>query len=203
MADSLGPGSSRRSFLWLKILFAIFTGLVGAALLHLVIIFSLPQFSQRDAYTRIIAEGESHRFYRLSETVDRAGLSKEDPMMEMAVCSFDIGEAPVRLTAPNGGVPFWSLGVFDASSDETFSINDRTSADHVLDVVIGTPAQLAILRKSLPRDFSQTVLVETQQTEGYAVLRSLVTHKSVAPAVAQFLEQATCAPFKWRTRGQF
>jgi uncharacterized membrane protein len=202
MRDTLAPGS-RRSFLWLKILLAIFTGLVGAALLHLVIIFSLPQFSQRDAYTRIIAEGESHRFYRLSETPDRAGLSKEDPMVEMAVCSFDVGEAPVRLTAANGGVPFWSLGVFDASSDEVFSINDRTSADHVLDVVIGTPAQLATLRKSLPRGFSQTVLVETQQTEGYAVLRSLVAHKSVAPAVAQFLQQAACAPFQWRTRGQF
>ncbi|AYD00175.1 DUF1254 domain-containing protein [Neorhizobium sp. NCHU2750] len=198
----LGIGSLRRDFLWLKILFAIVTGLVGAALLHLIIIFSLPQFSQHDAYTRIIAEGESHRFYRLGEKPDRAGLAKEDPMMETAVCSFDISDAPVRLAAPNGGVPFWSLGVFDASSDEVFSINDRTSADHVLDVVIGTPAQLAVLRKSLPRGFSQTVLVESQQTEGYAVLRGLVTHQSVAPAVSQFFDQATCAPFQWRTRGQ-
>lgn len=194
--------AGRRDFLWLKILFAILTGLVGAALLHLIIVFSLPQFSQRDAYTRIIAEGESQRFYRLGEKPDRAGLSKEDPMMEMSVCSFDIGEAPVRLTAPNGGVPFWSLGVFDASSNETFSINDRTSADHVLDVVVGTPAQLAALRKSLPRGFSQTVLVETQQTEGYAVFRSFVTHRSVIPVVSKFLDQATCAPFQWRTRGQ-
>jgi uncharacterized membrane protein len=203
MLDFLGIGSFRRDYLWLKILLAVVTGLVGAALLHLVIIFSLPQFSQRDAYTRIIAEGESHHFYRLGEKPDRAGLSKEDPMMEMAVCSYDISEAPVRLMAANGGVPFWSLGVFDASSDEIFSINDRTSADHVLDVVIGTPAQLAVLRKSLPRGFSQTVLVEAQQTEGYAALRSLVTHKSVAPAVSQFLERASCAPFQWRTRGQF
>ncbi|MEV4608513.1 DUF1254 domain-containing protein [Neorhizobium sp. LMR1-1-1.1] len=195
--------SLRRDFLWLKILFAIFTGLVGAALLHLIIVFSLPQFSQRDAYTRIIAEGESHRFYRLGEQPDRAGLSKEDPMIEMSVCSFDISETPVRLTAPNSGVPFWSLGVFDASSDEIFSINDRTSADHVLDVVVGTPAQLAALRKSLPRGFSQTVLVEAQQTEGYAVLRSFVTHKSVVPVISKFLDQATCAPFQWRTRVQF
>jgi uncharacterized membrane protein len=190
-------------FFWLKVLFAAATGLVGAALLHLVIVFSLPQFSQRDAYTRILAEGESHRFYRLRETPDRAGLSKEDPMMEVAVCSFDVGQAPIRLTAANGGVPFWSLGVFDSSSNEVFSINDRTSADNVLDIVIGTPAQMAILRKSLPRGFAQAVLVETQQAEGYAVLRSLATHRSVGPLVSQFLDQAGCAPFQWRSRSQF
>ncbi len=192
-----------RSFFWLKILFAIATGLVGAALLHLVIVFSLPQFSQRDAYTRILAEGESHRFYRLGEKPDRAGLAKEDPMVEMAACSFDVSEAPVRLTAVSGNVPFWSLGVFDASSNELFSINDRTSADNILDVVIGTPAQLTILRKSLPRDFSKAVLVETQHAEGYAVLRSLATHRSVKGLVSQFLDQASCAPFQWRTRSQF
>ena len=187
----------------LAILFAVVVGLVGAALLHLVIVLALPQFSQKDAYTRIIARGESHRFYRLGETPDRAGLSKEDPMVEMAVCSFNTSEAPVRLTAPNVGVPFWSLGVFDASSNELFSINDRTSADGVLDVVIGTPEQLTVLRKSMPRGFDQAVLVESGQMEGYAVLRSLVTHRSFAPLVTQFLEQAGCAPFAWRSRSEF
>jgi uncharacterized membrane protein len=199
----LGIGPLRGDFLWLKILFSILTGLVGAALLHLVIVISLPQFSQRDAYTRILAEGENQRFYRLSERPDRAGLMKDDPMVEMTVCAYDISEAPVRLTAPNGGVPFWSLGVFDSSSNEVFSINDRTSADGVVDVVVGTPAQLTVLRKSLPRGFAQTVLVETQQTEGYAALRSLATHKSFAPLVSQFLDQATCTPFQWRSRSQF
>jgi uncharacterized membrane protein len=193
----------RRSFFWLKLVFAIATGLVGAALLHLIIVFSLPQFSQRDAYTRILAEGIGHKFYRLGERPDKAGLSKEDPMVEMSVCSFDVGEAPVRLTAANAGVPFWSLGVYDASSNEIFSINDRTSADGVLDVVVGTPAQATVLRKSQPSGFAQAVLVETQQTEGYAVLRSLVTHKSVGQQVSQFLEGASCASFPWRSRSQF
>jgi uncharacterized membrane protein len=187
----------------ISLVFAIVIGLVGAALLHLVIVLSLPQFSQKDAYTRIIAEGESHRFYRLGETPDRAGLAKEDPLVEMAVCSFTVADAPVRLTATNGGVPFWSLGVFDASSNELFSINDRTSADGVLDVVIGTPEQLTVLRKTMPRGFSQAVLVEVQLTEGYAVLRSLVTQRSFAPMVSRFLDGATCAPFQWRSRSQF
>ncbi|MGK9050212.1 DUF1254 domain-containing protein [Neorhizobium sp. CSC1952] len=187
----------------LQVLFAVVTGLIGAALLHLVIVLLLPDFSERDAYTRVLAEGESHRFYRLGEKPDRAGLSKDDPFVDTAVCAFDVSEGPLRLTAPNGGVPFWSLAVYDQSSNEVFSINDRTSAGGVLDVVIATPVQLTSLRQAQPPALSQSILVETTQAEGYVVLRSLVPQPSFADIASQFLSQATCTPFEWRSRSRF
>ena len=187
----------------LQALFAVVTGLIGAALLHLVIVLLLPDFSERDAYTRVLAEGESHRFYRLGEKPDRAGLSKDDPFVDTAVCAFDVSEGPLRLTAPNGGVPFWSLAVYDQSSNEVFSINDRTSAGGVLDVVIATPVQLTSLRQAQPPALSQSILVETTQAEGYVVLRSLVPQPSFADIASQFLSQATCTPFEWRSRSRF
>ncbi|SMF48677.1 Uncharacterized membrane protein [Xaviernesmea oryzae] len=187
----------------LQVLFAAVTGLIGAALLHLVIVLLLPDFSERDAYTRVLAEGESHRFYRLGEKPDRAGLSKNDPFVDTAVCAFDVSEGPLRLTAPNGGVPFWSLAVYDQSSNEVFSINDRTSAGGVLDVVIATPVQLTSLRQAQPPALSQSILVETTQAEGYVVLRSLVPQPSFADIASQFLSQATCTPFEWRSRSRF
>lgn len=187
----------------LQVLFAVVTGLIGAALLHLVIVLLLPDFSERDAYTRVLAEGEIHRFHRLGESPDRAGLSKDDPFVEVSVCAFDVSEGPVRLTAPNGGVPFWSLAVYDQSSNEVFSINDRTSAGGVLDVVIATPVQLTSLRQSMPQAVSQSVLVETRQAEGYAVLRSLAPQRSFADIASTFLSQATCTPFEWRSRSRF
>ncbi|MGK6315271.1 DUF1254 domain-containing protein [Neorhizobium sp. DT-125] len=187
----------------LQVLFAVVTGLIGAALLHLVIVLLLPDFSERDAYTRVLAEGEIHRFYRLGEKPDRAGLSKDDPFVDAAVCAFDVSEGPVRLTAPNGGVPFWSLAVYDQSSNEVFSINDRTSAGGMPDVVIATPVQLTTLRKAQPQALSQSILVETTQAEGYMVLRSLTPQPSFADIASQFLSQATCTPFEWRTRSRF
>ncbi|KAB1085750.1 DUF1254 domain-containing protein [Neorhizobium galegae] len=187
----------------LKVLLAVITGLIGAALLHLIIVLALPDFSERDAYTRVLAEGEIFRFYRLGEKPDRAGLAKDDPFVDATVCAFDISDGPVRLTAANGGVPFWSLGVFDQSSNEVFSINDRTSAGGVLDVVIASPVQMTALRKALPQAVSQSILVEAKETAGYAVLRSLVPQPSFAGIVSQFLNQATCAPFEWRSRSRF
>jgi uncharacterized membrane protein len=185
-----------------KLAMAIATGLIGAALLHLIIVLSLPAFSERDAYTRVLAEGERHRFYLLGEKPDRAGLAKDDPFIEVAVCSFDISSSPIRVTAP-GDVPFWSLAVYDGSSNEVFSINDRTSAGGILDMVVATPVQLTLLRKAMPEPVSEAILVETQAAEGYIVLRSMAPQPSFSGAARQFLGQATCAPFEWRDRTQF
>lgn len=182
----------------LQLIFAIVTGLVGAALLHLVIVLLLPEFSERDAYTRVLKKGEIHRFYTLGETPDSSGLSKDDPFVHAAVCAFDVTSGAVRLSGPNPGVPFWSLGVFDPSANEIFSINDRTSTGGVLDVVIATPTQLTALRKTLPQSASQSILIETRQAEGYVVLRSLAPQRSYAEIAAQFLSQATCAPIPAR-----
>lgn len=186
-----------------QIIFAIMTGLIGAALLHLVIVLALPDFSERDAYTRVLAEGEISRFYPLGEKPDAAGLAQDDPFVDVAVCAFDISERPARLTAANGGVPFWSLGIYDQSSNEMFSINDRTSAGGVLDLVIATPMQLTALRKALPQAVSQSILVESRHAEGYVVLRSLAPQKSYAEIASQFLTGATCAPLETRSRSRF
>lgn len=189
--------------LLLQIIFAVVTGLIGAALLHLVIVLALPNFSERDAYTRVLAEGEIHRFYPLGEKPDAAGLSQDDPFVDLAVCAFDVSERPARLTAANAGVPFWSLAIYDQSSNEMFSINDRTSAGGVLDLVIATPVQLTTLRKAPPPAISQSILYETKQAEGYVVLRSLAPQKSFAEIASQFLAGATCAPLEARTRSRF
>ena len=41
-----------------RVVFTILTGVLGAALLHVIIILSLPHFSDRDAYTRVEDEGD-------------------------------------------------------------------------------------------------------------------------------------------------
>jgi len=186
----------------LKLGLAIVTGLLGAALLHFIIILSLPYFSEKDAYTRVLAEGERHSFHRLPDIRDRAGLGQDDPFVELSVCAYDISQGPIRIYA-RGDVPFWSLGIYDAGSNEVFSINDRTASNGVLDVVLATPVQLTLLRKALPEPISEAILVETQQADGYMVLRTMVPQRSFNAAATEFLSQAVCAPFDWRPRQQF
>lgn len=180
----------------LRVILTVLTGLVGAGLLHLVIILSLPSFSERDTYSRIEKEGAAYRFRTIGEKPDAAGLTKDDPFLQVAVCSFDISDQPVRMTATSA-VPFWSFATFDSASNETFSINDRTAADRKLDLIVATPVQATALRKALPSSALQPIIVETTRNEGYAVLRALSPQLSFREATANFLNTATCSPMEW------
>lgn len=191
-----------------RLTYAALTGLIGAALLHIIIILALPNFTGKDAYTRIKAAGPSHRFIVLPDSVDttadkpangraegsdQMALSNVDPFLKGAVCHFDISRAPLRLYAP-AGPSFWSMAVYDASSNEVFSMNDRTSVGGDLDAVVATPAQVAQIRKAPGATLTQSILVEYRGTTGYVVLRTMVPAPSFSPQARAFLDEALCAP---------
>lgn len=175
-------------------LYAIAAGLVGAALLHIVIILSLPSFTGRDAYTRVQSFGEANRFFPLANAGDTLAPINDDPAMKTAVCAFSVQNGPIRLFA-EGDVPFWSLAVYDEDSNEVFSMNDRTSVSGALDTLVATPIQLIGLRKALPQELEQSILVEMRGEEGYAVLRTFVPTQSRQEAAVAFLADASCEPF--------
>lgn len=175
-------------------LYAIAVGLVGAALLHIVIILSLPSFTGRDAYTRVQAFGEANRFFPLAGSSDSLAPINDDPAMKTAVCAFSVETGPIRLFA-EGDVPFWSLAVYDSASNEVFSMNDRTSVSGALDTLIATPIQLIGIRKAVPAELEQSILVEMRGEEGYAVLRTFMPTQSREEAATAFLADASCEPF--------
>jgi uncharacterized membrane protein len=180
----------------LKVLFAVFVGLVGAAVLHLVILLATPHFSNRDAYTRAMAEGATNAFHLLDEASEKKALGSGDPFMRVAVCTFNVDEKPVRLAA-FGAVPFWSVAVFDSASNEIFSMNDRTSAGGELDILVANQVQLAAIRKAQPSGLSKSILVEAGQNKGYAVLRTMVPQSSFGEEATRFLSEAKCEQTPW------
>lgn len=176
------------------ILFSILTGLVGAALLHIIIILAVPEFTGRDAYTKVLSFGEPNRFFSLpNEAGSGAALVNDDPYLHAAVCAFSVADGPVRFRAP-GGVPLWTFAIFDTGANEVFSMNDNTSVTGGLDLVAATPVQLVGLRKVLPEALSQSVLAEMRGEEGYAVLRALAPMPSFEEAARTFLAEAGCDP---------
>ncbi|MDK1488936.1 DUF1254 domain-containing protein [Sinorhizobium sp. 7-81] len=176
-------------------LFAVLVGLFGAALLHIVIVLALPQFTGRDAYTRVLGLLEMDSFFPLTAEPGVTGLDNSDPYLRTAVCSFSIAEAPARFIA-RGAVPFWSLSVFDSSSNEVFSMNDHTAVNGSLDLVVATPIQLVELRKSPPETLAQSIMIEMKDDEGYAVLRALAPLESFEEQVHNFLTESSCEPFR-------
>jgi uncharacterized membrane protein len=177
-----------------RILFATIVGLLGAALLHLVIILALPHFSDRDAFQQVEALGDEDAFHRLDPATNSGGLLNGDPYLRTAVCAFDLRDMPVHLAA-GGRVPFWSLAIYDKASNEVFSMSDRTSVGGALDVLVAAPVQLAAIRKALPAELSQSILVEMPEGQGYAVLRTMAPQASFNDGARDFLDKAQCDAF--------
>ena len=175
-------------------LFALLTGLIGAAVLHIVIILALPAFTQLDAYTRLLTYDADNRFVIFDAQKDDVGFSNGDPYLRSAACVFSVESKPVHLMA-SGAVPFWSFAVFDSASNEVFSMNDRSAAGGDLDAIIASPEQLAAIRKSNPDVISQTVLIEMPRPEGYIVLHTLAPDRSYDDGANDFLSEAECEAY--------
>ena len=178
-----------------SVLLAIAIGIVGAALIHVVIILALPLWTGKDAFTRVKALGAENRFYSLANEPNTTGLYNDDPHIRTAVCHFDISDGPVQVIA-SSNVPMWTVSAFNTSSDETYSMNDRSSIGTNVDVAFVTPAQMLQMRRSMPLALARAVLVELPQPEGYVALRAVAPTPSHEPAVRAFLANAVCAALK-------
>lgn len=178
-----------------SMLFSILTGLAGAAVLHILIILALPSYTGLDAYTRMLYYASENRFVTFNAAKDDIGFSNGDPYLRTAACLFSVEAQPVHLVA-SGSVPFWSFVVFDSSSNEVFSMNDRSAAGGELDAIIASPQQLAAIRKSDPDVISSSVLIEMPRPDGYIVLRALSPAPSFDDAAKNFLSEAECEAYE-------
>ena len=199
-----------------SLLLTLVAGIVGAGLLHIVIVFTVPYFAPADAWARVSALDEAGRFYPVEriasagafpgeaagdspsgnatkQEVDAALAAHDNAFVRTRVCRFSLAEAPIRIHA-EGRVPFWSLSVFNPRSNEIFSINDRTVDGAMPDIALATAAQTSRLRESLPDALANSVMVETPSAEGFVLLRTVIPDESWETAADTFLDAATCAP---------
>ena len=172
-------------------LYVLCAGLIGAALLHIVIVLAIPSYAQSDAWTRVSALGAREFFHVLRPGEN--DLTSANPFSRAAVCRFDISTEPVRVTA-FGSMPHWSLAIFDPAANEVYSMNDRIAAEGDLDIVIVTPVQMIGYRKTLPESIAESVLIEFPETSGYLVLNTVAPDASWEAIVDDFLGNAVCQP---------
>lgn len=196
----------------LKLVYAILIGLLGAALLHVVIVLALPHFVKATAYHRIGALGAPGVFHRLPDAASpfppasKPGvvpavqsspgpIVNQDPFLAVSACIIGMEKGPVRLLAA-GDVPFWSVAVFDRQSNEVFSMSDRTSVSGGVDLLLARAADMPAVRKNLPEALGQSILVDMPREGGYAVLRAFVPHRSFVAGAEDFLSSAECGVWK-------
>jgi len=171
---------------------ALLLGLLGAGIVHIVVLLLVPEFSKRDAWSRLEATAD---LYTITPLVAESGgtpvVKSVDPLFQAVACRFDLEDGMAQIKAP-GSVPFWSVSIYDRKGHNVYSFNDRSAEKGALDTVVLTPAQMIAVRKDLPETLVGSVFVETEAEQGIAVIRAFVPDDSWKPGVERFLGQASC-----------
>jgi uncharacterized membrane protein len=177
---------------WIRIGYACLAGLVGAGIVHIVILLLVPEFSERDAWARLESISRPYEMTVLDAGhAEVQSIGTTDPSFVTAACRFDLSEGSVHVGA-TGNVPLWSAAVYDRGGANLYSLTDRSAVDRVLDLVILTPDQMIEARKDMPEDFDRSVLIETPAGEGIVVVRAFVPDASWAAAIGDFVRRTTC-----------
>ena len=151
-----------------RLLYALLLGLVGAGIVHIVVLLLLPTLSERDAWSRLAECGRPLRrdAGRRLRTAAPPVVEAPDPLFRAVACRFDLEDGPVWLRA-EGTVPFWSASVYDRSGQNVYNFNDRTAAGAALDFVVVTSAQMIEMRKELPDELESSIFVEADIERGH------------------------------------
>ncbi|RWP01690.1 DUF1254 domain-containing protein [Mesorhizobium sp.] len=175
-----------------RLLHAILLGLLGAGIVHIIVLLLAPEFSERNAWSRLAMASNLYRMTRLDAEAGGTPVVKSvDPLFYAAACRFDLSDGMVRVKAP-GNVPFWSVSVYDRNGHNIYSFNDHSATGRVLDSIVLTPAQMIEIRKDLPEELQGAIFVEAPIDEGMFVIRSFAPDDSWKPTVSRFLEQSSC-----------
>lgn len=172
-------------------LLAILIGLVGAGIVHILVLFLVPEVSDHGPWEELAASAPLQVFARVDE--DRVAVGGA-PFFHAAACRFDLGAGPVRVRA-EGRVPFWSMAVFDRFGQNVFGVNDRTAeGGGGVDLLLLTPTQMVELQKAVPEGLERTVYVESAPELGIVVLRAFMPDDTWKGLVDRFLGSASCRP---------
>ncbi|KQT54257.1 hypothetical protein ASG43_01135 [Aureimonas sp. Leaf454] len=189
-----------------KLFLSIVIGLVGALVVHIAVIFTIPRVAENNAWARLSRLGEPFRMVRIDalrrQAPDPASLdvgSSEqdfafvDPAFITAGCRFSLAEGPVRVVAPDL-TTFWSASIYSRPGDNLYSINDRSAVDGRFDLLIGTRDQLIEAGSGSTERDETSIPVEIAAVEGYVTLRVLVDEESERPGADAFLRSVVCEP---------
>ena len=169
-------------------------GLVMGGIVHLGAIMVLPRTATKDAYARLAALGPVNGFAVLpAPTPQASSVPFMDPAFATAVCRYDLGKGPVKLTVPVSQA-YTSVTFYTRYDVAYYAINDRAAGRRSIELDLMTTKQ----RQDLPEDEEITaadrLIVESPSATGLIVARAFSPEPSLLPAATATLAAAQCRP---------
>jgi uncharacterized membrane protein len=177
-----------RWLLWLG------AGLLLGGIVHFATILYLPNTATQNAYARISAVAPVNRVVPLpAPSAEKSVVPLMDPAFSAAVCRYDLGEAPLKLSVPVS--PAYTSVTFYTNKDVAYyAINDRAAGRRTIELDLMTAAQRAQLPDDEEIAAADRLIVESPSQTGLIMLRALAPEIGMMPAAIASLSGARCQP---------
>ncbi|WP_332065925.1 DUF1254 domain-containing protein [Bartonella sp. CB189] len=175
-----------------KFIHAVFLTITGTVIVHICLLFSIPYLEENNIWTHLKKSAAPYQFVSLNR--NNPIYQFADPLFLLKVCRFNLKDGPVHLKTFKT-TQFWSLAAYTRDGIIFYSLNDRTSPNSELNLIIGKPIQMIELKKSKLKNNIGPVLVAKNLNEGFAILRIFAPSSLAKKESEIFFSTATCDIF--------
>ncbi|WP_208441468.1 DUF1254 domain-containing protein [Bartonella raoultii] len=163
--------------------------IIGALIVHICVLFLIPYWTQESIWEELKKTGNPYQFVDLS--ANNSIQQTTDPFFLLKVCRFNLKNGPVHFKASKT-TQFWSLAAYTQEGIIFYSLNDRTTPNATLDLIIGKPIHIIELKQSKPKNNVNSVLVAKNLHKGFALLRIFAPSSLAKKESEAFFSSATC-----------
>jgi uncharacterized membrane protein len=178
---------------WWTILHTIALGLVLGGIVHLGAVLAIPALTRPNADERLAALAPRHVMTLLpNPEAGPTGLPHRDPAAVVAVCRYDLADAPLRVRATPGDT-FMSFAFYTPTGGVFYAMTDRSALRGVIDLLVVTKDQLEELEETDPEDepVRELRLVSPRST-GFVTVRTLALEPGLQLQAEARARAATC-----------
>jgi uncharacterized membrane protein len=169
-------------------------GLLLGGVVHLSTVLLLPRTATQDAYSRLSPITPVNAFAALPEiSPNGAVMPLMDPAFAVAVCRYDLGSGPVKLTAPVSQA-YTSVSFYTRAGVPYYAINDRAAGRRIIELDLMTAKQKSELPEEEDVTSADRLIVESPTPTGLIVLRALAPEPGLMPMARAALAAARCRP---------
>jgi uncharacterized membrane protein len=114
-----------------------------------------------------------------------------DPAFAAAVCRYDLGKAPLKLTAPVSQA-YTSVTFYSRTGVAYYSINDRAAGRRAIELDLMTPEQHAAVPDEEDVTAADRLIVESPTPTGLIVLKALAPEPGMMAGARRTVALAQC-----------
>jgi uncharacterized membrane protein len=178
----------------IRFLLWLLGGVLLGGVVHLATVLLLPSMATKDAYSRLAPLTPVNKVVPVpAPSPDKATMPFMDPAFAMAVCRYDLTDAPLKFSVPISQA-YTSVSFYTRSDIAYYAINDRAAGRRVIELDLMTTDQHNDLPDNEEITAADRLIVESPTNTGLIVIKALAAEPGLLASAQTLLASAKCQP---------